>query len=392
MYLEEVSTAKQKKEFLDLPKRLYKNDPNWVCQLDVEIDAIFDPSKNRNFEHGEAIRWLLYDERNKIIGRIAAFVDEKKRNHYKYPTGGCGFFECINDQEAANMLFDAAKSWLKKRNIRAMQGPINFGENFNHWGLLVEGFMQQGYGMPYNFPYYRELFENYGFRNYFEQWSYHKTLADGFPERMLKFARYTEKRPGYSFEHFNYKKADEFVKYFVDLYNTVWSAFHDNYTPLNREDIYELLENSKPVIDEELMWFAFDKGKPVGLLGVMPDVNQILKKIKNGKLNLVNKLKFLYYKKRVVTRCRAFLAGIAPEYQNTGIIAALFYQLVKVLSNKSNQTEIELSWVGDYNTKMQGIYDKIGGIKKKTHVTYLYLFEPDMEFERFTNEFEGKLY
>jgi ribosomal protein S18 acetylase RimI-like enzyme len=124
----------------------------------------------------------------------------------------------------------------------------------------------------------------------------------------------------------------------------------------------------------------------------MPDVNQILKKLKNGKLNLINKLKFLYYKKRVVTRCRVFLAGIAPEYQNTGIIAALFYQLVKVLNNKPIQTEIELSWVGDYNTKMQGIYDKIGSVKMKTHVTYLYLFEPDMEFERFTNEFEGKLY
>lgn len=392
MNLKEVVTAKQIKDFLKFPKKLYKDDPNWICQLDVEIEAIFDPSKNRNFEHGEAIRWNLYNENNKVIGRIAAFVDEQKRNHYKYPTGGCGFFECINNQEAANMLFDVAKDWLKERGIKAMQGPINFGENFNHWGLLVEGFIQQGYGMPYNFPYYKELFENYGFQNYFEQLTYHKKLADGFPERMVKFAQYTEQRPGYSFEHFTYKRMDEFVEHFVSLYNTIWSGFHDNYTPLNREDIYELLENSKPVIDEELMWFAFDKGKPVGLLGVLPDVNQILKKLKNGKLNLVNKLKFFFYRKRVVTRCRVFLAGIAPEYQNTGIIAALFYQLVKVLNNKPNQTEIELSWVGDYNTKMMGIYDKIGGVKMKTHVTYLYLFEPDMEFERFTNEFEGKLY
>lgn len=392
MKLQEVLTKSHKKEFLELPKRLYKKDPNWVCQLDVEIESIFDPAKNRNFNNGEAIRWILYDSSDKAIGRIAAFYDELQKTNFKYPTGGCGFFECVNNQEAANLLFNTAKEWLGNRGIRAMQGPINFGENFNHWGLLVEGFMQQGYAMPYNFPYYKELFENYGFRNYYEQYSYHKPLADGFPEHMLKFAEYAESRPGYSFKHFSYDNTEEFVNYFVEIFNTVWKAFHDNYVPLKKDDIYELIDNSKPVLDPELMWFAFDNGKPVGLLGVFPDINQILKKLQNGKLTLVNKLKFLYYRKRAITRCRAFVAGIYPEYQNTGIVAALFYQLVKILEQRPNMEEIELSWVGDYNPKMRGVYDKMGSKQKKTHVTYLYLFEPDMEFERFTNEFEGKLY
>jgi hypothetical protein len=332
------------------------------------------------------------DDNNTTIGRIAAFIDYSKINNHKYPTAGCGFFECVDNQQAANMLFDSARQWLSERGARAMLGPVNFGENFNHWGLLVEGFLPQGYGMPYNFTYYKNLFETYGFKNYFEQYSFHKPLSDGFPERMLKFAEFTEQRPGYSFEHFSYRKIEEFVGYFVEVYNTVWKSFHDSYEPLKDSDIREMLMNSKPVIDEELIWFAFDKGKPVGMLGVIPDINQLLRKLKNGKLSLLNKLKFLYYKKRAITRCRAFVAGIYPEYQNTGIIAALFYQLVKVLNKRPNAEEIELSWVGDYNPKMIGIYNKIGGKRMKTHITYMYLFSDDMEFERFTNEFEGKLY
>lgn len=392
MKLQEVISVKDKRDFLELPKRLYKDDPNWICPLDADIDGIFNPDSNSNFEHGEAIRWLLYDDNDTIVGRIAAFIDYNKINHYKYPTGGCGFFECINNQEAANLLFDAAKNWLKERKAEAMQGPINFGENFLHWGLLVDGFMPQGYGMPYNFPYYQKLFESYGFKNFFEQYSYHKPLADGWPERLLKFAELTTKRPGYSFEFFAYDRIDEFVEYFVQIYNTIWSGYHDSYTPLKNADIKDMLLEFKPIIDPDLISFAFDKGEPVGLMLSVPDVNQLLKKLKNGKLTLINKLKFLYYRKRAITRNRALLAGIHPDYQNTGIVLALFYQLVDALKDKPRQKEIELSWVADYNPKMIGIYDKIGAKRMKTHVTYMCLFDQSLPFERFTNEFDGKKY
>lgn len=392
MFLQEVSNSSLVKEFIEFPKRLYKNDSNWICPLDNEIEGIFNPKTNKNFQHGEAIRWLLLDDNKNTIGRIAAFIDENKRSHYKVPCGGCGFFECIDNQKAADMLFNAAKDWLAQRGIKAMQGPINFGENFNHWGLLVDGFVQQGYGMPYNPPYYQKLFETYGFKNYFEQYSYHKVLAEGWPERLYKMAAQISQRPGYSFEHLSYKRIDDFVGFFVEIYNTIWSAYHDSYTPLNNEGIKNMLMDSKPIIDEEMIWFAFDQGKPVGLLLSVPDLNQVLKKLKNGKLNLFNKIKLLYYKSKVITRNRALLAGIHPDYQNSGIVLALFYQIAEALKRKPLQQEIELSWVGDFNPKMYNIYDKIGARRHKTHITYMYLFDPNEPFERFTNEFEGKKY
>jgi len=391
MHLQEVISQKDKKLFLELPKRLYRDDPNWVCPLDIEIESIFNPATNTKFRNGEAVRWLLYDKKN-VVGRIAVFIDRDALDHHKVPTGGCGFFECVENKSAAFMLFDAAKKWLKEKGMEAMIGPVNFGENFHHWGLLTEGFARQAYYLPYNFPYYQHFFEDYGFKDYFKQFAYLKKLSDGFPERALKFAEFTESRPGYSFEHFSYKRIDEFVDYFVDVYNTIWEAYYENYSPLLKEDIKTLLINSKAVLDEEMIWFAFDKSKPVGFLIVMPDINQVLIKLKNGKLNLINKLKFAYYKRHSITRCRAFVAGIYPEYRNTGIISALFYQLIKILKDKPRQEEIELSWVGDYNPKMIGIYDKMGGKQINTHITYMHLFDPTVPFERFNNEFDNKKY
>lgn len=388
----EVKDKKLAEKWIQFPKQHYKGDPHWICPLDAEIESIFNPNSNLCFEHGEAMRWLLEDDQGKLIGRIAAFIDHKKVDHYEYPTGGAGFFECIDDQEAANLLFDTAKAWLEERGIKAMLAPINFGENYNHWGLLVEGFTQQGYGMQYNYPYYQKLFESYGFQNYFDQLSFHKAVSEGFPEHLMKFAEYTESRPNYSFEHLHYNELERYINDFVSIYNGVWSKFHEGYTPLKHEEIRNLVKEAKLLLEDDFIWFAYDKGKPVALMVVFPDINQVLKKLKNGKLNLINKLKLVYYRRRAVSRSRVLIFGLLPEYKNSGIVAALFLQLVKVLKNKPRHKEIELSWVGDYNPKMISIYEKIGSVPAKKHITYMKLFDSKAEFKRFRNEFEGKLY
>src|SRR5688572_12797293 len=135
MNLIEVANAKQAREFINLPKQLYKNDPLWICPLDSDIEAVFDPSRNIFFSHGVCTRWLLKDKNDSTIGRIAAFVNNEKAHKNPQPTGGVGFFECINDIQAAHFLFDTAKAWLKSKGMQAMDGPINFGENDKYWGL-----------------------------------------------------------------------------------------------------------------------------------------------------------------------------------------------------------------------------------------------------------------
>ena len=171
--LREVTTKALEEEFIALPKRLYKGNRNWVCPLDDDIRAVFDPAKNKLYSDGEAIRWVAYNAEGEVVGRIAAFYDNEHAYSYEQPTGGCGFFEAINDQELANQLFEASRMWLISRGMEAMDGPVNFGPRDSWWGLLVEGYeFQPLYANPYNPPYYKELFENYGFQNYFNQNTY----------------------------------------------------------------------------------------------------------------------------------------------------------------------------------------------------------------------------
>jgi GNAT superfamily N-acetyltransferase len=392
MQIIEVSGKNEEKEFVNLPKRLYADDPNWVCPLDSSVRSVFDPALNHSFRHGEAGRWILKDKAGSTIGRIAAFIDKLRSAANHQPTGGIGYFEVIDDREAAFILFDTAKAWLADRGMKAMDGPVNFGENDNNWGLLVEGFMQQAYGMPYNKKYYRPFFEEYGFRNYFEQYSYHREVrnAEGkvtvFPERILRIAEWLSKRPGYSFSHFEISKARKYVNDIVEIYNSAWSVFKEDFTPLDQALLFESLEKAKAVIDEDIIWFAYYNEKPIAFFVLFPDVNQILKHF-SGDLTFWNKLRFAWYKvTHKMTRARALVGGVHPSYQNSGVESAIFYHIYKTFERKPWYEELELSWVGDYNPRMMAIYEALGAKKAKTHITYRYMIDSEISFRRYKEE------
>jgi len=226
MQLTEVSDKRTAKEFLDVNVLVNKNDPNYIRPLDKDIDEVFDPEKNKAFRHGEAIRWILKDEDGKLIGRIAAFTNKKYKNKGDdVPVGGIGFFDCINDQNAADMLFDVAKHWLMQRGIQAMDGPINFGERDRWWGLLVEGFEPPVYCLNYNPSYYRELFENYGFKNYFNQHCYALKVMERVQEKFYSRHALIAENPDFSARHIKKSQLEKFAKDFTIVYNRAW-AYH----------------------------------------------------------------------------------------------------------------------------------------------------------------------
>ncbi|MFZ0473256.1 MAG: hypothetical protein WAL94_11625 [Bacteroidales bacterium] len=386
----EVTAKGHRKEFTEFPKRLYRGDPNWVCPLDSEVEAVFDFSRNMAFRRGEAIRWLLVDDNNNTIGRVAAFIDEIRSKANRQPTGGFGFFEVIDSAEAATVLFDTARKWLSDRGMEAMDGPINFGENDNYWGLLVEGFTQPGFGMPYNKKYYRHFFEDYGFKTYFEQYSYHKDIGsvEVFPERFMKIAEWVSKRPGHSFRHFEYSKQDKFIADMVDIYNATWSVFKEDFTPLDPGMLRNTLKQAKAFIDQDLIWYAYHNDKPIAFFVIFPDLNQIIKYF-NGKLTPWNIIRFVWFKlTHRMTRMRALVAGVNPAYQNSGIESAIFLQLFKVFRRKRFYKELELSWVGDFNPKMIAIYEALGASKAKTHLTFRYMINDKLPFKTYRLEME----
>ncbi|MBN2165743.1 MAG: GNAT family N-acetyltransferase [Marinilabiliaceae bacterium] len=383
MQIVEVVSPNHIKKFLDVVDYIYRDDINYVRPLDVMIEEIFSLKTNDLFKNGDAIRFLLFDD-NKVVGRIAAFVNRKKAFLNSPSVGGVGFFECVNNQEAANELFNSAKQWLTIQGVEAMDGPINFGENDNFWGLLVDGFTQPGFGMQYNPPYYRQLFENYGFKIYYEQITNHLNLKKPFPDRFWKIAERVMQKPGLSFKHFKWSDIDKFAADFVEIYNEAWQ-FHEGFSSMEPSHIANIINKAKPFVMEDLIWFAYYNGEPVGFIVMFLDANQVIKMF-NGKLNFINKLRLLYYKRRkLMTRIRVTVLGVKPKFQKMGIESCLFYQYRDVVAQNPHIVEMELSWVGDFNPKMRKLEDAMGSEFGKKHITYRYLFNDSRDdFKQFS--------
>jgi hypothetical protein len=378
-----VTDTKTRKKFLSAAKIIYKNDPVWVCPFDNEIEAIFDPGRNSYFKHGEAERWILEDDKANLTGRVAAFIDRNLAHSYDQPTGGMGFFECIDDKPSAFLLFDTAKQWLESKGMEAIDGPINFGETDKYWGLLVGGFTHPSFEVPYNHPYYQELFESYGFQAYYKMEGFHLEIKNPLPERFRKIAEWVAGKPGYDFRHFTWKDQDKFTSDFATVFNEAWASFKIHFEPLQAEYIRGVLQKAKAIIDEEFIWIAYFEEKPIAIYLMFPDLNQILKHL-NGKLNLLTMVKFLYLKKRkTMTRAKGLLMGVVPKYQGLGIESAFILKIKEVFDRKPHYHQIEFSWVADFNPKMRRIFISVGSIPAKNYITYRYLFDRTKEFKRY---------
>jgi hypothetical protein len=367
MQIIQVNDAKTRKEFLQVPHLIYKNDKNWICPLDQDIEQIFDPQKNPFFGHGVCQRWILKDNNGQVIGRVAAFINHKKAQQYDIPTGGMGFFECVDNQEAAFLLFDTAKAYLVGQKMEAIEGPINFGENDSFWGLLVEGFSPPSYGMNYHPPYYYKLFKAYGFETAYEQITNHLDITKPFPARFTKIANWVANKPGYTFEHFSKAKSHKYVNDLMEIYNDGWKDFK-NFVPIEKETLMESFKKMETIMDEKLIWFAYVNGEPASFLVTIPDANQMIKGFK-GKLGIIQKLIFVYKRWAGVSRMRAVVMGTKTAYQKHGLESALFITLGKYVLPLNQYEELEMSWVGDFNEKMLAIHEATGAAFGKRHMT-----------------------
>lgn len=380
----EVKTLQDIQEFLMLPVRLYRNTPQWIRPLDKDIENVFDPEKNKTFRHGKCVRWLLQDDSGATIGRIAAFVNERTTEKGNdQPTGGIGFFECIQDQQAAFILFDYCKAWLSEHGMKAMDGPINFGSRDRWWGLLVEGFDREpNYQCNYNFPYYKDLFEAYGFQVYFYQLTFRRAVMMPVSAKLQRKADMIAADPAYDVRYLRKDEIPLLPEYIMKVYNKAWA---------NRGDVPELtpaqakliVKQMKPIMDNRLLYFGFYKGEPVSFFLSLPEINQIFKHV-NGKLDLIGKVKFLWHSLRKTNR-KAFgiLFGVVPEHQAKGLDGAMVDSSRIVLQQEYKRyDEYEMNWIGDFNPKMINVVEQVGAEVSKRHATYRKLFDETKPFKR----------
>lgn len=384
MTIKEVVDKDDIRNFLLLPVRLYKDSKHWIRPLDKDIESVFDKEQNKTFRHGECIRWLLLDNNGETIGRVAAFINQKmvdKGNDQ--PTGGMGFFECIENKDAAFMLLDQCKTWLSSKGMEAMDGPINFGNKDRWWGLLVKGFDRDpNYQCNYNFPYYQTYFEEYGFQVYFKQFTFARKVMDPLsPKLEAKALRLAEDKD-YSFRHLQKNELGKLAEYLRTVYNNAW-ANRAEMPELTAQQAKLIVKQMKPIMDNRLLYFGFYKGEPISFFLSLPEINQIFKYV-NGKLDWLGKIKFVWHT-LLKTNRKAFgiLFGIVPAHQGKGVDGAMVLNAREILQVKYKRyDEYEMNWIGDFNPKMIVVVEQVGAEICKVHHTYRKLFDESKPFKR----------
>ncbi len=383
MKIQKVTNKNEEKLFINMVFDIYKNDENWIPHLKQDIERIFNPQKNKTFQFGKAQRWILFDKNKKVIGRIAAFINEKTAFSTKYATGGMGYFECINSQEAANLLFETGITWLKENKMEAVDAPINFGERNEFWGLLIKNFSSPPtYLMSYNPKYYKDLFENFGFNVYYEQFLFQRKLAEQVQDVFIEKSKEILKDKNFkctNAKNLNYKQIAE---YFLQVYNNAWTA-HEGFKAINFEKAMKIIQSMKNAIDKEIFIFAFYNENPVGFFMNLPELNQIFKYF-NGNLNWINKIKFLYHKWRKTANTMYGLAfGIVKEFQGKGVEGAMIIFAEDNIVSKNIYKDIIMTWIGDFNPKMLKVVQNLGAKKYRTLATYRKNFNENADFERY---------
>ena len=384
MQLTEVTSKALAEDFIRVNVLINSNNPNYIRPLDKDVHDVFDQGKNKVFRFGTAIRWILKNDQGELIGRIAAFTNKKYKNRGDdVPVGGIGFFDCINDQRAADMLFDVAKHWLMQQGMQAMDGPINFGERDRWWGLVVEGFQEPLYGMNYNPPYYQTLLENYGFKPFFHQICLGMDPKQQMSAKVLDRHAQYDKDPAFCVKTIEKNKLEKYAKDFAAVYNAAWAG-HGGLKELKTEQVVLMFKKMKPVMDERIVWFAYHNEQPIAIFTNLPDLNQWFKYL-NGKFDLLHKLKFLWVK--ATKPCKKFTGlvfGIVPEFQGKGIDAFIVGEAYKdVIKPSFPYTEYEMQWIGDFNPKMLNVGHSLGDVyQSRKLTTYRYLFDRTKEFKR----------
>ena len=379
-----VTDAAGSKYFIEVPLSIYKDDPNWIRPLNKDIEEVFNKDKNKAFRFGKTERWILRDDEGKLIGRIAAFANKKYKNKGDEMTvGGIGFFECINDQDAADLLLDNARHWLISNGMEAMDGPINFGERDRWWGMITEGYFEPLYCMNYNPPYYVKLFENYGFKVFYNQICFGLDAQKKLAQKVLDRHKVHEANPDISFSTIKKNNLEKYAADFVEVYNKAWAG-HGGLKQLNKEQVLLMFKKMKPVMDENVIYFAYYKGIAISMFVNLPDINQYFKHFK-GKFGILQKLEFVWRQRfRKTKKFVGMVFGTVPEWQGKGIDAYIIGECAKIVQVPPyHYTHYEMQWIGDFNTKMINVAESLGEtFRSRQLTTYRYIFDRTKEFKR----------
>jgi len=364
-----VRGKKDLQAFLDLPYRIYRDDPHYVYPLQAQLKEFFDKDKNPFHKHALTETWLAR-RGGEVVGRIGACVDRYHNEHWQETTGFFGFFECVDDRAVAHALLDTAREWLRERGQTIMRGPLNFTTNHDAPGLLVSGDPGSPVqGMGYNPTYYPDLFTSYdGLEGSKDLWAWQVRAEDiQLPKRVEESAKRVLKgETDLTVRPINKKDFKNEVELIRGLYNQCW---HENwgFIPMDPEEFYFSAKEMKMLVNENMLLIAEWQGEPIGFSMTVPDFNRAMKDVK-GKLFPFGVFRFLR-DKRKIDYARTLLLGVLPEHRHKGVDVLMVLRTYKA-AIRGGITAGECSWILDSNRAMNRILEKLGARVYRTYRIY----------------------
>ncbi|WP_445666429.1 GNAT family N-acetyltransferase [Fodinibius sp. AD559] len=361
-----ATTKKERKQFIDFPYQHYTEDENWIPPLKMEQKKLIDTENNPFYDNAD-IALFLAEQNGEPCGRIAAIQDRRYNEHHNNKTGFFGFFECINDQSVANLLFKVAGDWLKQRGHTDILGPAN-PSMMDEIGILVDGFeYEPSFMMPYHKPYYDDLIINAGLEKEMDMYAFRVTQASVTLDRIYRAEEIVRRRlPKLKIREIDTKNLDQEVEIVRNIFNQAWSQ-NWGFIPLSKEELEELAKDLKLILDPKVAHVAEVDGEPVAFSIALPDLNQALKHT-DGTLFPTGIFKLLWHR-RNIDQIRTALMGVIPEYQGKGIDALLHKEAI-INGREVGYNSSELSWVLESNKNMIRVAEKLGASIEKTYRMY----------------------
>lgn len=357
-----VGSKRARRDFLELPYRLYAGQPTWVPPLRFVVKRHLDPRHNPFFEHAEVQLFVAYRD-GRPVGRISAHVDRNLQEFQGNRWGLFGFFECEDDEQAATALVDAADAWLRARGADRMVGPMSFTTN-DECGMLIEGYELQPIILTeWHFPYYRRLLEDAcGLRKAMDtlMWRLEIEGRGNVHPAIWEVAQKVESEHGIVCRPVRKKDLRAEVERFLEVYNEAWER-NWGFVPLNEKEVRTYAEDLRFVLDEHWAMLAErkDTGEVVGAALTLPDFNQAVKATRDGRLLPLGWLRLLRARRRI-DRVRVFALGVKRAYRDAGVAARL-YEMHFDSAEVTPQTYGEMGWILETNTAMNRAMEGMGG-------------------------------
>lgn len=362
-----IESLRDRRRFVDFQYELYRTNSHWIPPLRRDVHHSLNPGKNAFFDHGKMQLFLALDESGRVLGRIAAILNGMHLQKYNDSNGFFGFFETIDDSDVAAALLDAAIAWLRSAGMSGVRGPANPTLNDTS-GLLVGGFDREpSVLMPYNPEYYEPLLLRYGFERAMTMWAYyiHKKYVK--LDKLRRGAEIVRRRnPGLKLRNIDMTRFDAEAKTILHIYNDAWSR-NWGHVPMTEAEVGQLAREMKQIIDPKIVYMLEDDGRPVAFSISIPNINQLLKRVADGRLLPLGLPKMLAYAKfGGLYECRTPLMGVLREYQGRGLDAILNLAIIEEGPTHGYDAS-EMSWVLDSNRVLRNALESFGAVVDKEY-------------------------